>query len=162
MIKETKTGKLYYIHTSGVVGVVYKNGKEVLLRGALFHNKDLVIKIEGKQMKVKNLVAREVFNGYVEGVHSVVLKDGNPRNCDCYNMRIYTKQELGRATGSKSKKSQPVIIDGVKYSSVRAAAKELFVSYQTILDYLSNKYKKSVLGGKHIKTENNNEKYRSL
>ena len=151
LIHTSKTGKLYYIHTSGVVGVVHKNGKETLLKGCLHHNKDLVVKIDSKTVKVKNLVAKEIFSNYIEGEHSVVLLDGNPRNCDCYNMAIFTKKQLGELTGFNAGKNQKIKIDGVVYQSIRQAAKANFVSYQTVIDYLSGKYKKSILADKKIK-----------
>lgn len=153
LIHESQNGRLYYIHTSGVVGVVYKNGKEKLLKGTLHHNKDLIVKIGYKQFKMKNLVAREIFEDYIEGEHSVVLIDGNPRNCDCYNMRIYTKQELGELTGILAKRKQQTTVNGVVYPSVRQAAKDLYVSYQTVLDYVNKKSKKSILENQKIKIE---------
>lgn len=150
LIYESPKGKLYYIHTSGNVGVVYKNGQERLLKGYLRKNKDLVVKIGNKPVKIKNLVAKEIFENYTEGIDCIKLLDGNPRNCDCYNMKIFTKQELGMRTGSLHNKGKKIMIDGVTYPSIRKAAKANFVSYQTLLDKVSRKRKKSVLDDREI------------
>ena len=158
LIHTSESGKLYYIHTSGVVGVVYKNGKEKLLKGFLHHGKDLAVKIDGKCVKVKNLVAREVFEKYRWGIDSIVLRDGNPRNCDCYNMSIYTSQELGERTGHLHGKGVSISIDNKWYPSIRQAAKANNVSYQTILDKLSGRSKNSVLNNKKIILESSYEK----
>lgn len=144
LIHESKLGKLYYIHTSGVVCVRYKNGKERKLEGFV-KDDDLYVKIENKAVKVKSLVAREMCPKYNSQQYSVVLKDGNPKNCDWYNIEIFTKQELGKKTGILAGKNKKVSINGKVYESVRVAAKELFVSYQTLLDYLSGKVNKSVI-----------------
>lgn len=149
----TEKGISYYIHTSGVVGVKYKSGKEKLLKGFIAKN-HLYVKIEGKAVKVKNLVAREIFKEYRWGIDSVVLRDGNPRNCDCYNMEMHTPQELGSITGGLSNRSMPVIVEGKEYSSIRQAAKDQFVSRQTISDKISGKYKSSILDGKKVKKIN--------
>lgn len=151
LITETPSGKKYFIHTSGVVGVIYKNGKERLLKGYIKKG-CLVVKINNKVVKVKNLVAKEMFSVYIEGKHSVINKDGNPRNCDCFNLKILDSKTLGRKTGGLANLSKAVSVDGVIYKSVRSASKALFCSYQTLLDYLSGKYKSSVLCGyKEIK-----------
>lgn len=88
-----------------------------------------------KAYKLKHLVAEKVFKNYHKGV-SIVLKDKDPYNCDCYNLKLYSKDVLGKLTGSLAKRSHPIKINDDLFPSVRSAAKSLFVSYQTLLDYL--------------------------
>jgi hypothetical protein len=76
--------------------------------------------------------------------------DGNPLNCSADNLIIISKSEHGKRTGHLSR-SQKIIANGVEYMSVRACAKALFVSYQTLLDYINGKYSHSVLDGMDIK-----------
>ena len=116
-----------------------------LFKVKIIKDDDLYVKIENEAVKVKSLVAREMCPKYNSQQYSVVLKDGNPKNCDWYNIEIFTKQELGKKTGILAGKNKKVSINGKVYESVRAAAKELFVSYQTLLDYLSGKVNKSVI-----------------
>lgn len=135
LIHETKEGKLYFIHTSGVLAVKYKNGKERLIKGTLNNRGHLVVKIEGKTYKIKNLVAAETINGYKAGM-SVIMKDGNPTNCDCYNLKVLTPKQLGTATGGLTNKSQKVMINGKIYNSIRQAALSIYVSPQSLSEYL--------------------------
>lgn len=135
-IATSLSGKEYYVHTSGIVAVRYKNGKERLLSTYVKHNKDLVVKIINKEYKVKNLVAAEVFSKYRKGVN-VIFKDGNFRNCDCYNLQIISKKLLGQRTGILAGRNTKIKINNEVYPSIRAAAKALYVSYQTLIDYLN-------------------------
>lgn len=153
LIKEMPTGKRYYLHTSGVVLVKYKNGKERRLTGYISKG-NLYVKIGTTATKVKNLVAKECFQKYKPGSHSVTIKDGDPSNCDCYNLQIYTPRQLGKKTGILAKRNFPVLVNDVQYESVRSAAKALFVSYQTLNDYLSGKSKNSVLKTQKIQLTN--------
>ena len=143
LIAETKT-KLYYVHTSGKVLVRYANGKEKILTAYIKHNKYYVVKLLNKEVLVKHLVAKEIFPYFNSAIHSVVNVDGDITNCDCYNLRVYTKEELGQMTGGKTNRCRKVAVGNKVYSSVRAAAKELYVSYQTMLDYLNGKNSKVI------------------
>lgn len=159
LIHETKDGKLYYIHTSGVLAVKYKNGKERLIKGTLNNRGHMVVKIEGKTYKLKNLVAAETINGYKPGM-PIVMKDGNPRNCDCYNLKMLTPKQLGVKTGGTTKKSIKVSINGKIYNSIRQAAKSIYVSPQTLSDYLHTGKSKVIdpkLNIKLVKADKANE-----
>jgi hypothetical protein len=83
---------------------------------------------------------------YIWYAHS---SDGNPRNISIENMRFYSMRLHGKHTGHLSK-SRAVVIkdfkkDPIRYRSVREAAKALYCSYQTLLDYLNGSVRKSVL-----------------
>jgi len=103
------------------------------------------VKINGKEYTLKNLVARHFIPGHRKGDYVEVI-DGNPFNCKRENLRSYSKQEHGQRTGHRSR-SHKVIVNGVEYRSIRACAKALHCSYQTVLDYLSGGIKHSVLHG---------------
>ncbi|MBR2385690.1 hypothetical protein IKA92_07385 [bacterium] len=129
------SGREYYVHTSGIVAVKYKNGKEKVL-SAFERDGDLFVKIINKDYKVKHLVAAEVFSKYRKGTN-VIFKDGNFRNCDCYNLQIISKKLLGQRTGILAGRNTKIRINNEVYPSIRAAAKALYVSYQTLIDYLN-------------------------
>ena len=151
LIKETNSGKLYYIHTSGHVAVRYKNGKEKLLT-SYFHKKYAMVKIQDKAYKLKNLVAMEVFPQYRKGMN-VINIDGNPLNCDFYNLKLISKSELGKLTGGLSR-SQEIQIGKASFPSVRQASKSLFVSHQTLLDFLKTGKSKTIDLNLKIKYKN--------
>lgn len=153
-------GKTWYIHTSGTVAVKYKYGKEKQLK-PFINKKDLRVKIAGRDYKVKNLVAAAVYQNYKKGM-SVICKDRNQANCDYNNLFVISNRQLGRMTGhmSKSKKVVIVMSDGSFefYRSVREVAKALYVSYQTVLNYIGGNVVNSVLSGYIIKFTENKQK----
>lgn len=97
----------------------------------------------GHQTKVSRLVAEAWFKEFNESL-SVIHIDGNRNNNDIANLKLLTKSELGRRTGHLSS-SKPIARynrDGKLvnvYRSVRRAAKEVGVSYQTVLDKANGK-----------------------
>ena len=107
------------------------------------------VKLNNREHRLKNLVAEHFIPGWSPGC-PVVCIDGNPLNCDKKNLRVYSKQEHGIKTGWMSR-SQPVIINGVEYRSIREGAKAIYTSYQTVLDYLSGNVKNSCLDGYDIR-----------
>ena len=106
------------------------------------------VKINNRDYTLKNLVAEHFIEEYKKGDY-VEAADGDPFNCAVGNLRIYTQKEHGERTGFRSR-SHKIIADGVEYRSVRECARALFVSYQTVLDFLGGKSKKSVLQGVEI------------
>jgi hypothetical protein len=107
------------------------------------------VKINNREHRLKNLVAKHFLSGWVFG-SPVECIDGNPLNCNVRNLRIYSKKEHGIKNGWKSR-SQPVIINGVEYRSIREGAKAIYTSYQTISDYINGNVKKSCLDGYDIR-----------
>jgi hypothetical protein len=106
------------------------------------------VKINNKDYRLKNLVAKHFIPGWLKGDYVEVI-DGNPFNCRVGNLRIYKRAEHGKRTGHKSR-GQKVLADGIEHRSVRECAKALYVSYQTLFDYMNGKVKNSVLSGKNI------------
>lgn len=65
-------------------------------------------------------------------------------------MFVYNYSTQGKTTGELNSKCKAVIVQergkpAIRYKSVRKAAKALYCSYQTLLDYLEGKSKRSVL-----------------
>ncbi len=144
--------KNYYVSDTGLVWSAI-HGKE-LKRYRLAHKnnvkKGLWVSITrngktGHQTKVSRLVAEAFLNLKADQV--VVHKNLDKEDNDLANLLIMDKKTAGRATGhmSKSKMVARYSPSGKRvaiYRSARACARELGVSYQTILDYAHNKVKK--------------------
>lgn len=106
------------------------------------------IHIKTKRIKLSRLVAEAWLNLNQNQV--VIHKNRNKFDNDLFNLIITDRSTLGKITGhlAKSKKShmiakyindRPVKI----WRSARSAAKDLGVSYQTVLDYANGKVKKT-------------------
>lgn len=122
--------------------------KEFLKRGTV------IVKINYKEMAVKSIIAK----CFIPGDHSGMIinhKDGNPWNNSVDNLSFISKKDFFNRIecNAKAESIEITAPDGrVKvYPSIRKAAKALFVSYQTILDYLNGKYKSSILNGYKIR-----------
>lgn len=141
----------YYVASNGsILKYLRSSYKESTIKGYLHHRKTLTVKIQGKEYIVKTLVAKSFMPGYKKGM--VVLNiDGNPWNNAVDNLQLIPQREYSRITGpmATSQRIEVITPDGKRkvYSSIRKAAKDMFVTYQTILDYMNNKYKSSVLDG---------------
>jgi hypothetical protein len=111
-------------------------------------NDTMVIKIKCKEYIKSRVVAKHFIKGY-NAWQCVGFKDKNNQNIQAENLYMYSMKVHGKRTGWKSR-SKEVIIKEFKqepviFRSVREAAKYLFCSYQTLLDYLTGEVKKSVL-----------------
>lgn len=157
--RENKT-YIWYISSKGYV---YKILKKEVDRNC-YHNKiylsgyihagKLVIKVaKNKTMLLKTLVASKFMKNYYPGC-CINHKDNNQLNCNIENLYIYSMREHGKLTGYKNNKNKPIIISSngktIEYRSSRIAAKDLFVSRETIRDYLLGKVKNSILNGYQI------------
>lgn len=139
----------YYVSDTGVIWNA-RLGKEV----AQFqkNNGHWVVKVvydgKSKEVKVSRLVAETWLN--LKNGQSVAHKNRNKKNNDISNLIVTSKSSLGKATGHLSKaKKVALYIDGIQakvYRSIRQAALDNGVSYQTINDYLEGKVKKSQHG----------------
>lgn len=140
----------YYVASNGsILKYLRSSYKESTIKGYL-HRKRLTVKIQGKEYTVKNLVAKSFMPGYKKGM--VVLNiDGNPWNNAVDNLELISQREYNRITGpmATSQRIEVFTPDGKRkvYSSIRKAAKDMYVSYQTILDYMKGSYRSSVLDG---------------
>jgi len=153
MYSKVCEGKIY-IYYVGSNGTAFKRshklGRESAVKVSM-KNGHAQVRINRKEYRLKNLVAEHFIRGWVSGTF-VECKDGNPHNCDYRNLRLYTRREHGIRTAPRGR-SKPVIVEGVRYESVLEASRALYVSAQTIWDYLNRKRKRSLLEGKNIKLE---------
>jgi hypothetical protein len=140
--------KIWYVSSDGSVTSVFKSiNKKIIIHP---FNKDghATIKINGKETRLSRLIARNFIRGFNSQLR-VGYKDGNKFNCNVNNLYLYTQTQHGKRTGYKSR-SKAVIVkeyrqEPIEYRSIRTAAKHLYCSYQTLLDYLSGTVKTSVL-----------------
>ena len=115
-----------------------------------FRKKNLfLVKIKDKDMNCARLVANAFIKALTKNDR---VYHKNKIECDNYyrNLEVITLEELGNRTGyiSKSKrvveiKNNEVIRD---WSSARKAAKDLYISYQTVNDYCNKKTKNPMFG----------------
>ncbi len=106
---------------------------------------------------LKRLVYYTVRGHWPDGC--LIPIDGNEENCNYTNLKLVPQLAILHEHGGKAK-CQPVIVTGkdgteTRYRSVRAAAKALYVSYQTLSDFLNkvsgSRY--SVLHGTKVRYE---------
>jgi hypothetical protein len=150
----------YCVYENGTVTRTAKKSvketkvKPYLKKGGGRNRAYLMVKVNYKEYKVKALVAKYFCYGYKKGI-SVICADGNQRNCKAENLILCTQKEVGEEYGHLSK-SMPIVVkkDGEEkqYRSMRQAAKALFVSYQTVFNYMNGKSgKRSVLSDYEIR-----------
>ena len=106
----------------------------------------LMVKIHGEEVSASRIIA-EAFVPRPTPKHDIVLHiDGIYSNLDSTNLKWVTKSEAGKLTGFSPDRARRVVHtadNGIKtvYPSVRAAAKALYLSYQTVHDYCNGKVK---------------------
>jgi len=139
---------IWYANSSGYFYKVVKSTKKVIQLHGYMKDGDFIIKMGTKTFMAKHLIASKFYKKYYQGI-CIELIDGNPKNVSITNMRFYSMKTHGKRTGYLAKSKSVVIFrighEPVHYRSVRAAAKALYCSYQTLSDYLNGKVKKSVI-----------------
>lgn len=149
LIAETSR-RLYYVSTKGEVFAHDKfSSKVTKLEPYLKQGKPRLSIHHTKDPYLKHCVWFVATGHWPTIDENVIPIDGNEQNCDFTNLKLVDKREVAKVTGPMSQ-SQAVIVQErgqppKEYRSVRQAAKALYVSYQTLLDYLKGKYKTSVL-----------------
>ena len=110
----------------------------------------LIIKItlnhKSKEFNCNKLIA-SLFIRELKDNEVVINKNNNRHDLRVENLFITTRSNLGSITGGKSSKAKRIIYyDNLEfatsYPSARKLAKELGVSYQTVLDIANGKTKK--------------------
>jgi len=142
---------IYYIVSDGTAIKISQKLKRNSYVKIYLKNGHATAIINRKEMRIKNLVAQHFIRGWQPGI-CVECKDGNPYNCNYRNLRLYTKREHGLTTAPRGR-ARPIIVEGVRYSSVLEASRALYVSDQTIWDYLNMKVNRSVLEGYSIESD---------
>lgn len=141
--KEIEYDKRYQVSNFGRFRKSLKKGYRYL-KPFRKHN-IFVVKIKDKDMNCSRLVA----NAFIKPLRPedrVYHKNKLEFDNHYRNLKILSLEELGKKTGyiSKSKrvvevKDNEIIRD---WRSARKCAKDLFVSYQTVMDYCNKKVKK--------------------
>lgn len=154
LVHETKRHKYYVSNYGYVLSVTSKSYKERKLTGYVKQggkNAPYVIKLGDKEKCIKHLVAQAFIHEYKGADSNVFHKDGNKLNCRADNLIVVPKSQVAKITGPKSRSQAVIVIDSkgleTTFSSIRKAANNLNCSYQTLLDYMNGKSKKSVLSG---------------
>lgn len=119
-----------------------KNGYRYL---SPFRKKNLfLVKIKDKDFNCARLVA----NAFIKPLTKqdrVYHKNRMEFDNDYKNLQVISLKELGKRTGHMSKSQRVVEIRNNEiiksWGSARKAAKDLFVSYQTVMDYCNGKVK---------------------
>lgn len=141
---------IYYVTNAGsLIKISKKTSRSFNIEGHLKHNV-LIVKIGERQLSLKKLVVDKFSKFKFPNYYCIGHKDKNPNNCSLKNLYAYSYTNHGKKTGWMSKsKPVAVVLGGVPrvYRSVREAAKALYVSYQTLLDFLNGSVKSSVLKG---------------
>ena len=146
----TTRRKQYYCSTKGDVYTIDRfSGKKFKLHPNIKDGKPRISIHGTKDPYLKHCVWYVATGHWPTLDENVVPIDGNELNCNITNLKIVDKREVAKVTGPMSQ-SQVVVVqeykkEPIEYRSVRQAAKALYVSYQTLLDYLKGKYKNSVL-----------------
>ena len=104
-----------------------------------------LIKVKDKNMNCARLVA----NAFIKKLSSTdrVYHKNKLENDNFYrNLEVISLKELGKRTGHISKSKRVVEIKNNEiirdWRSARKVSKDLFISYQTVMDYCNNKVKK--------------------
>lgn len=146
LILETKMSR-YYVSTKGEAFRIDKSTNNQSKLTPSMHNGQARLHIHGlKNPELKRLVWKIAGRPLDKDIHIQCI-DGNEMNCNIENLRAIPKKEAARVTGPMSRSRAVIIKKNGKekeYRSVREAAKALYVSYQTLLDYLNRRYKSSV------------------
>ena len=106
------------------------------------------IEINGKELTVARLVANAFVKPLEDG--DMVLHKNKLEFDNFYrNLKVVSKKECGEITGPISGSRRVVLVEGNEikkmWKSGRKAAKDLFISRQTVSDYCNNRTKKKML-----------------
>ena len=157
--KLIESGKLYdyYACSDGfVLRVLRSTYAEEKVKPYIAKGK-VTVKINFKDVRLATAIARAFVPGHRKGA-VIAHKDGDKYNCRADNLEIISSREHGRRTGGRNSRCRAVIVKEPggcerRFDSVRQAAAEYFVSYQTMLDYMKKPGKRSSLWGFEIREE---------
>lgn len=143
----------YFATYDGHIFRVYRNGKTRELKGYKKRNLRCVKLADGHghyDEKLFNRVIWETFMGPIPEGYIVARKTSVLTENGMANLRLRTKSQQGRKTGPTSRSKEVVLLDDEgeiidSWSSARKAAKDLFCSYQTVMDVCNGKVKKPIV-----------------
>lgn len=140
---EEKRKVLYSIREDGlVISTNKKTYMEKIIKPVL-SNGVLVVRINRKVYKVKQLVTKYFMENYFDGC-CVLHKDCNPYNCQINNLIICSKKESGERTGGKANKKS-ITFAGKKYDTITSFCKQNYIGIRTYYDYKQKRYNHSIL-----------------
>lgn len=158
-VKIEETDKhIWYVETKGRVyrvtkGLISQNGaikeKDKVYLTPYFNSDkiSLRVKYNRKDRTLKCIVARAFLSRTFKEGDVIKHKDGNIYNCDANNLIIIIPKTLyAKKTGPMSR-SKPCFIKRpgedkpTRYRSIKAAARSLFVSDQTLINFIEGKHK---------------------
>lgn len=100
----------------------------------------MMVKYCNRDTQLSTLIAKSFVRGFDSKKQFIDFKDGNCRNCSVDNLVIKSRSNIPSLSKATQMQSKPVVVikDGQKiiYKSIRAAARHMYISYQTIIDYL--------------------------
>lgn len=139
----------YFATFQGEIFRLYKNGKIRQITGYKAGNGyrvKLTIDDVSKEYRF-NRIIWETFKGPIPDGYFVVRKTNIGTNNHIANLTLRTKSQHGKKTGPTSRSKEVVLLDDGNHiidhwSSARKAAKDLFVSYQTVMNICNGKTKR--------------------
>ena len=142
----------YFANYDGQVFRVLKTGKLRELKGYKKGNMYMV-KLTRGGISIEypmNRIVWEAFKGPIPEGYLVVRKTRVGTENSIPNLKLRTRAQHGKKTGPMSKSKAVNLLDHEgniidSWSSARDAAKDLFISYQTVMDYCNRKVKRPML-----------------
>lgn len=133
----------YQVSNYGRFRKQLKNGYRYLTP---FKKRNLyLVKIKNKDMNCARLVANAFIKNLTQN-DRVYHKNKLAFDNRYWNLKVLSLNELGKMTGYRSKSQRVVEVKSGEiirsWPSARKAAKDLFVSYQTVMDYCNEKVQK--------------------
>ena len=139
----------YYATWYGQIFRVFKNGKKRELKGYAKGNLYCVKLSDGteyQEMPFQRVVWM-AFKGPIPDGHLVVRKTKIRTMNGMQNLKLRSKTQHGKKTGALAASKAVILMDEDgqlldSWPSARKAAKDLFVSYQTVMDICNGKIKR--------------------
>lgn len=135
----------YFATFQGEIFHRFKDGRNKRLNGYRRRN-TYCVNLSGKEF-LFNRVIWQTFKGPIPYGYLVVRRTPILEENGLHNLRLRTKEQHGVKTGPTSRSKPVVLLDEEdkvidSWSSARKAAKDLFVSYQTVMDICNKKIKR--------------------
>lgn len=142
LILENQSGKKYYATSDCRIYVVYKNGKKKYL--SIYQKKgrrnQCFVKLGDKEKNAVRIFAIKFLGMRFD---QVCILEGDLR---LENIKIFNKHDFATITGKMSKSIPVGLFDSDhkvrEWQSARDAAKDLYISKQTVCDYCNGRIKK--------------------
>jgi len=119
----------------------------------VFKKNMYVVRLSNELGRKEFNLARIIYETWIGEIPygMVVAKIGGVlQNCHVNNLKLIGLRERGRMTGAMASSKPVELLDenGIvidSWSSARKASKDLFMSYQTVVDYCNRKVKKPMM-----------------